>query len=164
MPALPTLPPLGFPALAILQEAAPATLLGGTEGPDLTRYLAVCAGLLLGVGGLAWAARRFLARTLRERAAKRSLQVVDVLPLGGKQRLAVVRCYDRTFLLGIGEKEVSLVSELDAVIAPTGPGGATSLEERTFADLLARAEPRPRAPSVAPRGQPARIEREGILG
>jgi hypothetical protein len=28
----------------------------------------------------------------------------------------VVRCYDRTFALGLGEKDVTLVAELDAVI------------------------------------------------
>ena len=39
--------------------------------------------------------------------------MVDILPLGGKRQLAVVRCYDRTFALGLGEKDVSLVAELD---------------------------------------------------
>ena len=164
MPQLPILPALGLPLLVVLPEVTPAAGLGGSQGPDLTRYLLVCAGLLLLVGGLAWAARRFLTRTLRDRAAKRSLQVVDMLPLGSKQRLAVVRCYDRTFLLGLGEKEVSLVSELDAVIAPARPGATTSLEERSFADLLNRAEPGGQAARVAAPAPRSRIEREGILG
>src|SRR5687768_8559201 len=80
--------------------------LGGTSGPDLTRYLAVCAGLLVLVAALAYGFRRLIGRALTVRASQRSLQVVDLLPLGGKQRLAVVRCYDRTFLIGLGEKEL----------------------------------------------------------
>lgn len=134
-----------------------AALRPSAEGPDLTRYLLVCGGLLALVAGLAWAVRRLLAGQMKARAARRSLQVLDLLPLGGKQRLAVVRCYDRTFLLGLGEKEVGLVSELDPVVTPAGGGGATSVEARSFADLLRRAgprEPRPRAV----------LDPEGVLG
>jgi flagellar biosynthetic protein FliO len=133
-----------------------AALRPSADGPDLTRYLLVCGGLLALVAGLAWAVRRLLAGQMRARAARRSLQVLDLLPLGGKQRLAVVRCYDRTFLLGLGEKEVSLVSELDPVLTPAGSGGATSVEARSFADLLSRAAVRsPREPAqraLDPRG------------
>jgi flagellar biosynthetic protein FliO len=160
-----TSPALALLALWTQQGASPSAALGGTEGPDLTRYLLVCAGLLLLVGLLAWGARRFLAGALKARAARRSLQVMDVLPLGGRQRLAVVRCYDRTFLLGLGDKEVSLVSELDGVLAPTEPAAASSAESASFADLLVRAQPPagPRAP-VGATPKPARLEREGILG
>jgi flagellar biosynthetic protein FliO len=162
--------PLTSLALALLcplQGTPPSPALGGTEGPDLTRYLLVCAGLLLLVGGLAWAARRFLSGTLKARAARRAMQVVDVLPLGGRQRLAVVRCYDRTFLLGLGDKEVSLVTELDGAIGPPAPEEGTSVEARSFADVLVRAHPRS-TPVAAPRPAAAparaRLEREGILG
>lgn len=89
---------------------------GGTEGPDLTRYLTICAVLILGTGIVAYLFRRFLAGTMRARAAARSLRVIDVLPLGGKKKLSVVRCYDRTLVLGIGEKEVALVAEMDRVV------------------------------------------------
>ena len=85
----------------------------GATGPDLTRYFLVCAGLLGLVGALAFLARRYLSRHLRRRATKRSLSVVDVLPLGGKQKVCVVRCYDRTFLLGVGDREVHSIAELD---------------------------------------------------
>lgn len=156
---LPVLSALGLLAGEGL-DATPR--LGGTQGPDLTRYLLVCAGLVVLVGVLAWGARRFLAGTLKARAAKRALQIMDVLPLGGRQRLAVVRCYDRTFLLGLGDKEVSLVSELDAAIEPRAEGGP-SQEAETFADLLVRAKPRPK-PSERPAVVRERLEREGILG
>lgn len=139
-------------------EAAVRT---SADGPDLTRYLLVCGGLLALVAGLAWAVRRLLAGQLRARAARRSLQVLDVLPLGGKQRLAVVRCYDRTFLLGLGEKEVGLVSELDPVVTPPAGGGATSVEARSFADLLRRADAREPRPREAVR---AGLDPGGVLG
>lgn len=99
-----------IPALAA--KSAAATPLA--QGPDLTRYLLVCGGMLALVVLLAWGFRRLVGNTLSARAAKRSMNVLDVLPLGGKQRLAVVKCYDRAFVLGVGDKELCLVAELDA--------------------------------------------------
>ncbi len=83
-------------------------------GPDMTRYTVVCVGLLVCVLLLAWGFKRFIGTSLRKRASKRSMQVLDVLPLGGKQKLVVVRCYDRNFLLGVGDKELRSIAELDA--------------------------------------------------
>ena len=104
----------------LLAQEAPY---GGIEGPDYTRYLIVCATVLLAVFGGAFGFRRLMGESLRRRAAARSLRVVDVLPIGPKQRLTVVQCYDRTFVLGQGEKEVQLVAELDPVTieAPESP-------------------------------------------
>ena len=86
----------------------------GPVGPDMTRYALVCAGLLLSILLLGWGFKRFVGSSLRRRAAKRSLAVLDVLPLGGRQKLVVVRCFDRNFLLGVGDKEVNAIAELDA--------------------------------------------------
>lgn len=100
--------------LSIALAETPAQL--GSSGVDLTRYLIV-VGVLLGVLVAAgFFLRRMVSGSLKTRASKRSLALVDVLPLGGKRQLAVVRCYDRTFALGLGEKDVTLVAELDAVI------------------------------------------------
>jgi flagellar biogenesis protein FliO len=93
-------------------SAAGDALAGGLGGPNLTSYVLVCAGLVVAIALLGWAFRRFLVGGLRARAAKRSLEVIDALPLGGKRSLAVVRCYERTFVLGLGEREVGLVAEL----------------------------------------------------
>lgn len=84
-----------------------------SDGPDLGWLMGVVAALVLAVAGLAFGIRKVLLVTVKQRAAKRELQIVDMLPLGGKRQLAVVRCYDRTFALGLGEKDVSLVAELD---------------------------------------------------
>lgn len=130
--------------LALLTEAAPKTEPGG---PDMTRYVLVCFVLLGLIGGVAWLFKRFIASSVRARASKRSLQIVDLLPLGGKQRLCVVRCYDRTFALGLGDKEVALIAELDAQATPAKP-------ETAFAALLKRkqaGETEPDAIVPAPR-------------
>lgn len=121
----------------------------GRAGPDLTRYVLVCALLLLALGGLAWFLRRAVGGVARAGAARRSLQVVDVLPLGGKQRVCVVRCYDRTFALGVGEKEIGLIAEIDAAVSV----GAAAAAPRamSFTDVLARL-----------RGG-SRVEREEVL-
>lgn len=116
-------------------------------GPDMTRYVLVCALLLGAIGLAAYLFRRFIATTVKARAAKRSLQIIDVLPLGGKQRLCVVRCYDRTFALGLGDKEVALISELD-VEAAAAPAPTTK-----FSSLLRREQQAPTTgnDAIAPR-------------
>jgi len=91
-----------------------ATEAGQASGPDLTRYLVVCAAAIAALLALAWVFRRTVGGHLKARAARRSLQILDVLPLSGKQKLVVVRCYDRSFLLGTGEKEVRVIAELEA--------------------------------------------------
>lgn len=112
--------------------------LGGTQGPDLTRYVLVCAGLLLLVAALAFAFRKSVGKALEKRAARRSLAVIDVLPLAGKQKLAVVRCYDRTFLLGLGTSDISLLSELDAAIEPRVENASSAADSHGFAQVLER--------------------------
>lgn len=123
--------------LALLGTAASQASRTGAQGPDLTRYILVCTLLLVALGALGWGMKKLVAGAVRQRADKRSLQVMDLLPLGGKQRLAVVRCYDRTFALGLGEKEIALIAELDPVIAPT-PNKATQVPTEAFGKLLSR--------------------------
>lgn len=135
--------------LAALPEKAAGASFGGTGGPDLTRYLVVSSALLLAVAVLAFGFRRFVGKSLVAKAAKRSLQVMDVLPLGSRQRLAVVRCYDRTFLLGLGERELSLITELDAVIAPERQALPGAADRSAFARLLERAHLSPAAAAPA---------------
>lgn len=158
-PATPPRSPADVPLMrsvsVLVLEAGPAT------GPDLTRYLLVCSGLIVGLLVLAWLFRRHVAGRLRARAAKRSLQVLDVLPLAGKQKLIVVRCYDRSFLLGVGEKEVRAIAELDGAPAPHASGEAfpRSGERAPFppsasfsGELERELTVHPATPRSAPRG------------
>jgi flagellar biosynthetic protein FliO len=131
---------------------------GRGSGPDLTRYFLVCAGSITVLLAAAWLFRRYVAGHLKARAAKRSLQVLDVLPLGGKQKLVVVRCYDRSFLLGLGDKEVRAIAELDSA-APPGPVTSVSTDGKPFAATLAEElVPRPSTPARAGLGA-----KEGLL-
>lgn len=152
---MPTIRMLSSAALAPSLEGAARELAGPVEGPDMTRYALVCVGLLVAIVGVAALLKRLFGAAVARRAAARSLQVIDVLPLGGKHRLAVVRCYDRTFLLGLGEKELSSIAELDAVIEPHAPLEPGKADQHAFSKVLSR---------IAPALATGRLRKEGILG
>ena len=154
-----------LPLASILFEGSAPGFSAG-EGPDLTRYLLICAALIGVVGFVGWGFRRLFARSLEIKAAKRSMQVMDVLPLGGKHRLAVVRCYDRTFLLGVGEREVSLVSELDGIIKPAEATLAPVPEREDFSRSVSRLLRREVPAEATPAPEPERgaLQPGGILG
>lgn len=134
------LSPLLLGLLAIEQDKVSPL---SANGPDLTRYLSVCGILLLAILALAWGFKKLVGNAVRARASSRSLQIVDLLPLGGKQRLAVVRCYDRTFALGLGEKEVALVAELDPVHAASKKSGEPGkADKHAFLQALSKARER----------------------
>lgn len=119
-----------------------ASLQGGaTSGVDATRYLLACLVVigLLCIG--AWFLSRLSRGSVIGRAKKRSLQMVDVLPIGRRQRLCVARVYDRTFVLGVGEREVTLVAELDteddlAAQSLLESGAENEPAPKSFASLL----------------------------
>ncbi len=136
------MPTLALAPLWACANAPVSTLertLGGTEGPDFTRYLLVCGSLVVAIVLLGLGFRRWIGARVSARAAQRSLRVIDVLPLGPKQRLAVVRCYDRTFLLGLGDREVSLVTELDPGLGSKNEAAPSLPDSMAFAAQLARA-------------------------
>ena len=135
--------PLTLTPLVLLATAEEKVVPLSANGPDLTRYLTVCGILLLAILALAWGFKKLVGTAVRARAASRSLQIVDLLPLGGKQRLAVVRCYDRTFALGLGEKEVSLVAEIDPAHAEAKkPAEPSKADKHAFLQALSRARER----------------------
>jgi flagellar biogenesis protein FliO len=105
------------------------------EGPDWNRYVLVCTVLLAALGALFWAMRALVARSGRVGSLRRSLRVIDVLSLGGKQRVCVVRCYDRTFALGVGDKEVGLIAEIDAAVSM--PKESATVPAPGFGSVLA---------------------------
>ncbi|MEL6431163.1 MAG: flagellar biosynthetic protein FliO [Planctomycetota bacterium] len=94
-------------------ETATRPIVAAGNAPDLSMLMGVAAVLVVLIGALAYAFRRVVLVQLKQRAAGKDMAVLEVLPLGGKRQLAVVRCFDRTFALGLGERDVSLVAELD---------------------------------------------------
>lgn len=96
-----------------LALAAPLATPADAPVIDPVKYLVACMGVLGLLAAGLFALRKLVVGAQRTRAAGRSLAVLDQLHLGGSKRLAVVRCYDRQFVLGVGDKEISLVAELD---------------------------------------------------
>lgn len=156
-------------ALSIALIANPETSLAGPL--DLGRYVQVCVALVVLILGVGWLLRRFVAGSIRQKAAQRSLQVVDVLPLGGRRQLTVVRCYDRVFALGVGEKEVSLLAELEVEpgtapesVPPKINAVPSEADRQAFARELARAHSEEDSasagapqPSTSPASTPKRV-------
>lgn len=129
-----------------MQYSLPLALI--PEGPafDPGRYLALVAALIVAVIAIGLGFRRVVGGALKHRASKRSLRILEVLPLGGKRQLAVVRVYDRTFALGLGDKDVTLVAELDPVEAD---GQATETTDPDgYASLIAQAKQRIRGQAM----------------
>lgn len=113
------------------------TTLGGSTGPDLSRYFLVCALLIVMTAGVAYGLRKLVSGNVKLRASQRSLRVIDVLAMGGRRKLAVVRCYDRTFVLGLGEKEICSIAELDPVIgSEEQPAVSRKSDQKAFAEAL----------------------------
>lgn len=98
-------------ALQAGADAPSRSVAGGA--PDLTWLMSVAAVLVVVIGCIAYGFKKLVAGSLKARASRRDLAVLDVLPLGGKRQFAVVRCFDRTFAIGLGERDVSLIAELD---------------------------------------------------
>jgi flagellar biogenesis protein FliO len=149
--------------IAPLAQASDVAPFGGTAGPDLTNYFTVCGLLLAAILGLAWGFRKLMRGAIQVRAAQRSLQVLDVLPLSNKHKLAVVRCYDRTFALGLGEREVGLIAELDPVAAPS-PTRAGAFTEALDRERVHAAEADAREPQGALARVQGMLRRGGLIG
>jgi flagellar biogenesis protein FliO len=152
----------------VLAQISDSSPFGGNAGPDLTRYFTVCGLLLAAILALAWGFRKLMHGALQVKAAQRSLQVLDVLPLSGKHKLAVVRCYDRTFALGLGEREMALIAELDPVAAPARAGTRPVQVPVEFTDALDRERVRAAEAESNGRGALARVrsvfKSGGLLG
>ena len=135
----------------LLDALAPQAALSGRTphphrlGPDLQWFTTVVAVVVVVLLAVAWGLRKVLSGAWRARAT-RLLRVVDVLPwaVAGS---SPVRCYDRTSL-GLGDKEVSLVAELDPEVA---------LDERRFRrrSRPRRVVPTRRTSSSAPPPRPS---------
>lgn len=132
-------------ALALNDAAsklAPAGPNLGAGSPNLGALTAVIAVFLVCLVATGYGVRKLLGSAWRARAAKRSLSVIDVLPLGGRRQLVVVRCYDRTLALGLGDRDVSLLAELDTEfvaveVAKSAEGTARAKQQ--FRGLVERA-------------------------
>ncbi len=127
--------------------------------PDMTRYLVV-SGALLGALFLAsFLVRRLVGSSRLSLGSRKGIQILEAASLGGSKKAVVVRCYDRTFLVGVGDKEVCSIAELDSEYVDADRGGQAT-QAPNFAGLLGGAAPgpaatQPKARRATPVPQPA---------
>jgi flagellar biogenesis protein FliO len=137
-----------------LALAAPLATPADAPVVDPVKYLVACMGVLGLLAAGLFALRKLVVGAQRTRAAGRSLAVLDQLHLGGSKRLTVVRCYDRQFVLGVGDKEIAVVAELDVDQAvPPLPENAAAHTQPANAQLsnTMPAQPVAEAPKPAAR-------------
>lgn len=93
---------------------------GGTLGAGLWSSLLVTMLALAFVLALAWLFLRLLKRatTLRSVDGRAPPQVLQAVPLGGRERLVVVRDGDHEYVLGVTAASVSLIDKRAAAPAP----------------------------------------------
>ena len=98
---------------ASLAAPAPAPASTGAGGTELWSSLLVTLLALAFVLALAWLFLRLLKRatTLRGANGQEPWQVVQALPLGGRERLVIVRHGAREYVLGVTPASVSLIDQ-----------------------------------------------------
>lgn len=116
------------------------------SGPDLNRYFTVVGLMVAALAVVGYGLKRFAAANGRLGSDRKGLVMLDMLPLGGRRQLAIVRCYDRTFALGLGEKDVRFIAELDSVAAPEPNNAearsASSAVIDPFEEMIGKAQKR----------------------
>ncbi len=111
-----------FPAGAATQTATsvdsnPAAATGTpavASGSFIWDLIAVVVPLLLVIAGL-FAVLFFARRRYKLTGRDAALSIVQVLPVGPRERVVVVRTRaDRVFAIGVGAQSLNLIAELDA--------------------------------------------------
>ncbi len=107
-----------------------------------TSYLLV--GLaLLGLGAVAWWLKRRATRGNPWAAAAHSMETIAVHRVAGKHMVGLVRVPGRVLVVGINDKGLTLLTELDesdvtGVEATVAAGAVAGAENDSFADRFAR--------------------------
>jgi flagellar protein FliO/FliZ len=87
------------------------------------RFAVALGVVLLLIAAVAWVARRFMAGGTMPYGKKRRLSLVEVLPLDGKSRLAIVRRDEVEHLIVLGPTTTIIESGFRA---PAGEAATTS--------------------------------------
>ena len=92
----------------------------------LLRFAVALGVVLLLIAAVAWIARRFMAGGAVPYGKKRRLALVEVLPLDGKSRLAIVRRDEVEHLIVLGPAATTVVESGFRVAAEAGVGHAAA--------------------------------------
>lgn len=108
---LPSIP--GFLVAGIALPAHAAAPASGSEGSVLADVIAVLVPVLLVIAVLV-AVLFYARRRFRLTGSTAALSVVQILPVGPRERVVVVRTRnDRYLAVGVGAQALSLIAELD---------------------------------------------------
>lgn len=108
------------------RTAAPPAAVSGSFLWDL---VAVVVPLLLVIAGL-FAVLYFARRRYKLTGRDAALSIVQVLPVGPRERVVVLRTRaDRVFAIGVGPQSLNLIAELDAadIAVDAGPVDSETL-------------------------------------
>ena len=132
---------------------------------DIVKMVLALTCILGLVFGVVYLLKRFLPGAQRAASERVDMYVISQLPLGSRQRVAVVRVQDRTLVLGISEASINILTELTPKRA-AGQDQKEADDPKIFNDLLTvpkdggNKEPQPSRRDMAPLFPPrsARLE------
>ena len=161
--------PAPAPSLAHAAPAPPsqASRPSRTRDARSTRKQLLALALLLAAAGAAWLLARQRKGHGGRAAALRGLEVIQTLRLGGRFQVALVRAPGRLLVLGLSDKGVTLLTELDEdalpAWSPAASERARAAQEagatRAAGDALTPPGPPPdAAPAFSHGGQAAHEE------
>lgn len=101
----------------------------GFNGADLFRFVGSFAIVIALMGLLLWALRR-LQTKMHAQNSGRKLQVLEILSVGTRQKVALVRVGDREILIGISPTQIcALTGEMASNSSPTQSLAAPELKK-----------------------------------
>lgn len=107
---------------AAVGNAATAAPPAAASGSFLWDLVAVVVPLLLVIAGL-FAVLYFARRRYKLTGRDAALSIVQVLPVGPRERVVVLRTRaDRVFAIGVGPQSLNLIAELDTADIAVDPG------------------------------------------
>ncbi|MFA0086124.1 flagellar biosynthetic protein FliO [Vibrio sp. 10N.261.51.F12] len=102
--------PLSVSALEKPNESAPVGLAAGQSPFDLAATLGALVLVIVVILGLAWLLKRMKVPSMMN---QQGLKIVRQIPVGTKERIAIVEAGEEQFLVGITAQSIQLISKLD---------------------------------------------------
>ncbi|MCW8347644.1 flagellar biosynthetic protein FliO [Vibrio sp. ZSDZ65] len=108
---------------------APTQLAGGESPFDLAATLGALVLVVMVILGLAWLLKRMKVPSMIN---QQGLKIVRQIPVGTKERIAIVEAGDEQFLVGITAQSIQLISKLETPLTQeesTQPAFAAQLSK-----------------------------------
>ncbi len=116
------------------EQATPPASPSGVEGGQVLEVVGALIIVVLAILGVAWFSKRFTGLTPHNH---QGLKTVAVLPVGTRERIALVQVGERQLLVGITPQQISTLLVLDEPLDMSPSGGEFA---RKLQSLLRRNE------------------------